>query len=133
MSIVLPPGAVDVRGVGSLFDRQLGSVRKLEVAPITNADTIVNITLEAGARVLKGFELIGAADDSVFPERRPSRVTVAGSADGSAYSVLATVIPPDTSWDMLIQEFATESNTIRFCPLSDHVWPAVLGQSTSSG
>lgn len=114
VSIVLPPGASDVRGVGSLFDRQLGSVRKLEVAPINNADTIVNITLAAGAKVLRGFELIGASDDTVFPGRRPSRVTVAGSADGSAYTVLATIIPPDISSDMQIQEFATESNTNAF-------------------
>jgi hypothetical protein len=34
VSIVLPPGAVDVRGVGKLFNRQLGALEKLEISTI---------------------------------------------------------------------------------------------------
>src|SRR6185436_3295837 len=56
VSITLPPGATDVRGVGALFDRQLDDTHKLEVAPLTNTSTIVDI-IPAGATVLKGFEL----------------------------------------------------------------------------
>ena len=73
-----PPAKPDVRGVVALFDRQLGDINKLEVAPLTNSSTIVDI-IPAGATVLKGFELIGAADDFSYPQRRPSSVTVAGS------------------------------------------------------
>src|SRR6185503_8076671 len=74
VSITLPPGANDVRGVGALFDRQLDDIHKLEVAPLTNTSTIVDI-IPAGATVLKGFELIGAGDDFGFPQRRPTTVT----------------------------------------------------------
>src|SRR6185436_7433411 len=89
VSITLPAGAVDVRGVGALFDRQLDDIRKLEVAPIAGGNTIVNLTPAVGATLLKGFELIGAADDFGFPARRPSSVTVSGSNDGTNYTTIA--------------------------------------------
>jgi len=110
VSITLPAGAVDVRGVGSLFDRQLGDIRKLEVAPLAGGNTIVNITPAAGATLLKGFELIGAADDFIYPERRPSSVTVAGSNDGINYTAIATVTPAAPSFNLQIQEFPVTTN-----------------------
>ena len=76
VSIRLPGSAVDVRGVRALFDRQLGDIHKLEVAPIAKTNTVVDVTPAAGATLLKGFELIGAADDFIYPERRPTSVTV---------------------------------------------------------
>ena len=60
VSIRLPGSAVDVRGVRALFDRQLGDIHKLEVAPIAKTNTVVDVTPAAGATLLKGFELIGA-------------------------------------------------------------------------
>jgi hypothetical protein len=95
------------------LDRQLGAVRKLEVSGITS-NTVVNITLAGGAKLLKGFELIGAADDFTFPERRPSSVTVAGSNDGINYTDLATVTPAAASFNLQIQEFGTPSNNAAF-------------------
>jgi hypothetical protein len=53
VSITLPPGAVDVRGVGSLFDRQLDPIRKLEIAPIAGGNTVVHVIPAAGTSVLK--------------------------------------------------------------------------------
>ena len=111
VSITLPGGAVDVRGVRALFDRQLDDTNKLEVAPIAGGNTVVNVTPAAGATLLKGFELIGAADDFTYPQRRPSSVTVAGSNDGINYSTVATVTPSAPSFNLQIQEFAVSSNT----------------------
>lgn len=133
VSIALPPGAADVRGVASLFDRQLAAVRKLEVAPITNADTIVNLTLAAGARVLKGFELIGAADDFTFPQRRPSRVSIAASADGVNFTNLATVFPEAPFSNLQIQEFSTSSNTTAFAHYRITFGPPVQGDRIQLG
>jgi hypothetical protein len=62
---------------------QLDSIRKLEVAPLTNSNPIVDIIPAAGATVLKGFELIGAADDFTFPQRRPSSVIVDDRGHGA--------------------------------------------------
>jgi len=111
VSIALPGGAVDVRGVGSLFDRQLDDIRKLEVAPLAGGSTVVDLIPATGATLLKGFELIGAADDFTYPQRRPSSVTVAGSNDGLNYTTIATVTPAAPSFNLQIQEFATMANT----------------------
>lgn len=111
VSITLPGGAVDVRGVGSLFDRQLDDTRKLEVAPISGGSTIVNVTPAAGATLLTGFELIGAADDFTYPERRPASVSVAGSNDGTNYTTIATATPAAPAFNLQIQEFPATSNT----------------------
>ena len=111
VSIILPGSAVDVRGVGALFDRQLGDIHKLEVAPIANASTVIDVTPAAGATLLKGFELIGAADDFIYPERRPTSVTVSGSNDGTNYITIAAVTPAAPSFNLQIQEFPATSNT----------------------
>ena len=110
VSITLPAGATDVRGVGALFDRQLDDIRKLEVAAISGGNTVVNIIPAAGPTVLKAFELIGAADDATYPQRRPSSVTVAGSNDGTNYSTLAIATPAPPSSNLQIQEFAVTNN-----------------------
>jgi hypothetical protein len=115
LNITLPPGAVDVRGVGMLFDRQLSLLHKFEIAPIpAGSNTVVDLTPAAGATVLKGFEVIGAADDFSFPGRRPSSVTVAGSDDGTNYTSLGTIVPVAPSSNMQIQEFSTLSNLTAF-------------------
>src|SRR5262249_19720995 len=44
-SATLPAGANEVNGVANLFDRQLDYSAKLKVESITNADTVVHITL----------------------------------------------------------------------------------------
>src|SRR5262249_46934579 len=93
VSASLPAGANEVNGVANLFDRQLDYSAKLEVESITNADTVVHITLANGPRILKGFQLIGAADDFDYPERRPSSVTLAGAADRTNFITLSTVVP----------------------------------------
>jgi hypothetical protein len=111
VSITLPDSAVDVRGVGTLFDRQLGETRKLEVAPIAGGNTVVDVTPGTGATVLKGFELIGASDDFIYPERRPGSVTVAGSNDGMNYIAIATATPAAPSFNLQIQEFPATANT----------------------
>jgi hypothetical protein len=86
----------------------------LEVAHITNNPTVVNLSLAAGAKVLKGFELIGATDDLTFPGRRPSSVTVAGSIDSTNYTNITTVIPAAPSANSQIQEFLIASNAAAF-------------------
>jgi hypothetical protein len=114
ISITLPAGAVDVRGVGSLFDRQLGDINKLEVAPLAGGNTIVEIIPAAGPTVLKSFELIGAADDFIYSQRVPRSVTVAGSLDGTNYTNLGTGSPNLTTGNLQIHEFSSSSNTTAF-------------------
>jgi hypothetical protein len=111
VTITMPPGAVDVRGVRSLVDRELGLTNKLEIAPLFGGSNVVNVTLANGQQILKSFQLIGASDDFVYPERRPSTVTVAGSNDGTNYTVLRTVIPAAPSTNLQIQEFSVTNNT----------------------
>jgi hypothetical protein len=103
----LPPGAVDVRGVVRLIDRQLGLTNKFEVASIPAGDnTVVDLAPAAGASVLSGFELIGGADDVSFPERRPSSFTIQGSIDDTNFTTLSlTVVPAAPSANSQIQEF----------------------------
>ncbi len=127
VSITLPPGATDVRGVGALFDRQLEGLRKLELWDLGNSNATVNLTLAAGAQVLKGFELIGAADDFTFPGRRPSSVTVAGSTNGINYTHLATVTPAAPSSNLQIQEFAPSSNNTAFAHYRITFGPPISG------
>jgi hypothetical protein len=133
VTITLPPGAADVRGVGALFDRQLDGTAKLEIAPITNSSTIVDITLGVGAKVLKGFELIGAADDFSFPGRRPSSVTVAGSSDGTNYITLATVVPDAPSFNLQVQEFSTTTNYTAFARYRVAFGPPISGNRLQVG
>jgi len=133
VSITLPPGAVDVQGVGALFDRQLDGIRKLEVAPLTNSNTIIDIIPAAGATVLKGFELIGAADDFTYPQRRPSSVVVAGSNDGLNYTNLATMTPAAPSSNLQIQEFSTSSNATAFARYRIIFGPPVGGDRLQVG
>ncbi len=133
VSITLPPGSVDVRGVGTLFDHQLGPTRKFEVAPISSGNTVVNLTPVAGATLLKGFELIGASDDVTFPQRRPSSVTIEGSNDGTHYMNLATVVPPAPSSNLQIQEFATPSNSGVFTRYRITFGPPVSGDRLQLG
>jgi hypothetical protein len=89
ITATLPPGALDVRGFKSLFDRRLEDVRKLEIFPIAGGNTIIDILPAGGPSLLKGFELIGAADDFIYPERRPSSVSVAGTDDGTNFALVA--------------------------------------------
>lgn len=133
MSITLPPDAVDVRGVGKLFDRQLGTTNKLEVAQSTNTSTVVEITPSAGVTVLKSFEVIGATDDFVVPGRRPSSVTVAGSMDGINYTALATVVPAAPSFNLQIQEFSTAQNALAFARYRITFGPPVSGDRLQVG
>jgi hypothetical protein len=133
VSVTLPPGAQDVRGVAMLFDHQLGPTRKFEVAPISGIETVVDITPAAGATVLKGFELIGAADDLTYPERTPSSVRIAGSNDGIDYTDLAAVGPAYPSSDLQIQEFATLSNNTAFARYRITFLPPVVGDRMQVG
>jgi hypothetical protein len=111
VTITMPPGAANVRGVRALVDRELGVTNKLEIAPIFGGSTVVDMTLANGQHILKSFQLIGASDDYVYPERRPTSVTVAGSNDGTNYTVLRTVIPAAPSTNLQIQEFSVTNNT----------------------
>jgi hypothetical protein len=133
VNITLPAGAVDVRGVGALFDRQLDDIRKLEVAPIAGGNTVVNLVPAAGATLLKGFELIGAADDFTYPQRRPSTVTVAGSNDGISYTTIAMVTPAAPSFNMQIQEFPVSSNTTAWLRYRVTFGPPVGGDRLQVG
>ena len=133
VNITLPGNAVDVRGVGALFDRQLGDVRKLEVAPIAGGSTIVHLIPATGRTVLKGFELIGAADDMTYPERRPTSVTVAGSHDGINYTNLATVTPAAPTSNLQIQEFSATSNNIAWTQYRITFGPPVSGDRLQIG
>jgi hypothetical protein len=133
MILTLPPGAQVVRDVQHLFDRNLGPDRKLEVQFMSNGETVVNLTLAAGARVLQGFELIGAADDFTYPGRRPSYVTVAGSTDDSIYTDLATVVPKAPSFNLQIQEFVTPSNSAAFAHYRITFGPPVDGNTLQVG
>ena len=107
ISVTLPTGAFDIRGVTRLIDRQLGLTNKFEIAPIAGAATVVNLAPAVGASVLSGFELIGGADDVSFPERRPSSFGIAGSVDGTNFTQLGvTIIPAPPSANSQIQEFS---------------------------
>src|SRR6185503_19318743 len=60
--------SLDVRGVRSLFDRQLDDIRKLEVQFFVGGGGLpvfVDTIPAAGATVVKGFQVIGAADDFI--------------------------------------------------------------------
>ena len=133
VTITLPGAAVDVRGVGSLFDRQLDDIRKLEVAPIAGGNTMVHITPALGPTVLKGFELIGASDDVIYPQRRPSSVTVAGSNDGTNYTTLATGTPAAPSFNLQIQEFPVPSNNAAWARYRITFGPPVSGDRIQVG
>ncbi len=133
VSITLPGGALDVRGVRGLFDRQLDGTNKLEVAPISGGNTVVHFTPAAGGTVIKGFELIGAADDFVYPERRPSSVAVAGSNDGTNYTTLRTVIPLAPSFNLQIQEFPLLTNNIPWMRYRITFGPPVSGDRLQVG
>ena len=133
VSITLPGGAVDVRGVRALFDRQLDDTNKLEVAPISGGNTTVDVIPAAGSTVLKGFELIGAADDFIYPERRPSSVVVAGSNDGINYTTLATVSPVAPSFGMQIQEFPLLTNGTVWARYRVTFGPPVAGDRIQVG
>jgi hypothetical protein len=112
VSIVLPGGAVDVRGVRSLFDRQLDDIRKLEVAPISpGLPTFVDTIPAAGPTVVKAFQLIGAADDFSFPQRRPQNVGLFGSNDGTNYAQITFAVPAAPTTNNQIQEFSCASNS----------------------
>ena len=114
VSLTLPTGAVDVRGVACLFDRQLGLTNKFEIASITNGFTVVDLIPAAGATVLKGIELIGGEDDATYPYRVPSSVTVAGSVDGANFTVLGTMIPTAPTTNLAIQELAIFANNTSY-------------------
>lgn len=133
VSITLPGGAQDVRGVQALFDRQLDDTNKLEVAPIAGGNTIVNIVPAAGASVLKGFELIGAADDFTYPQRRPSFVGVAGSNDGTNYTLIATASPIAPSSNLQLQEFSTLNNSNAYARYRVTFGPPVSGDRIQLG
>ncbi|HEY0550364.1 MAG TPA: hypothetical protein VGF13_12245, partial [Verrucomicrobiae bacterium] len=104
--------ALDVRGVRSLFDRQLDDIRKLEVQHFgTSLPVFVDTIPAAGATVVKGFQLIGAADDFTYPERRPQSVGLFGSHDGTNYAQITSVVPVAPSTNNQIQEFSCVANT----------------------
>jgi hypothetical protein len=133
VSLSLPPGATDVRGVGMLFDRQLTLLRKFELWSLGTNSAIVDIIPAAGETVLKGFELIGGADDLAYPERRPSSVTVSGSQDGTNYVAIGTVIPAEPASNMQIQEFATLSNDTSYPRYRIAFGPPVSGNVLQVG
>ena len=115
LSLTLPPGTANVRGTIRLFDRNLGDTNKFEIAPIpASSNTIVDVTLAAGSRVLKGFQLIGGGDDLIYPERRPSSVTVVGSVDGVNFTILRTVVPAYPLSDVALQDFGLLTNMASF-------------------
>src|SRR5262245_36027429 len=133
VSITLPGGAMDVRGVRALFDRQLDDTNKLEVASIAGGNTLVNIVPAAGATLLKGFELIGAADDFTYPQRRSTSVSVEGSNDGMSYTPISTVTPAAPSFNLQIQEFPTTSNTNAWLRYRVTFGPPVSGDRIQVG
>jgi hypothetical protein len=135
ISVTLPPGAVDVRGVARLIDRQLGPTNKFEVAPIAAGNyTVVDLAPAAGASVLTGFELIGGADDFTFPERRPSSVAIAGSADGTNFTTLSlAIVPAAPSANSQIQEFSILGNTLTFVHYRLTFGPPVSGDRLQVG
>ena len=111
LSWTLPPGANPVTTAAQLFDRSIAdNGNKFEIGSITN-DAIVDITLAAGPRILKGFELIGANDDASYPERMPTSITVAGSSDGTNFTTIVTRAPAAPAANMQIQEFSFSNNT----------------------
>lgn len=132
VSITMPPGAVNVRGVRALVDRELGLTNKLEIAPLFGGTNVVDMTLANGQHILKSFQVIGASDDYVYPERRPSSVTVAGSNDGTNYTVLRTVIPAAPSTNLQIQEF-TVTNSIAYARYRVTFGPPVGGDRLQVG
>jgi|GEM_PF-3117327 len=114
VSISLPAGAADVRGVARLTDHSLGLTNKLEIAPIpAGSNTVVDITPAIGATTLTGFELIGGADDALYPERCPTNVTISGSIDGTNFIQLTeTVVPQAPLTNSWIQEYSTPGNDV---------------------
>jgi len=115
LSITFFGAGMDVRGVQSLFDRQLDDIHKLEVFFFTGTGAArVDLTPAAGPTVLKGFELIGAADDLAYPQRRPSSVAVYGSNGDGNYTLVASGAPTAPTSNLQIQEFSSETNQVAF-------------------
>jgi len=133
VSVTLPTGASNVRGLARLFDRELGDTNKFEIAPIAGGDTVVDIVPSAGPTVLKGFELIGSADDVTYPERRPASITVAGSDDGTNFTTLSVVTVAAPSANLQIQEFLTSANTNAFARYRIAFGPPVGGTRLQVG
>ena len=109
VSLTLPQGGFDARGVARLFDRQVGATNKLEIQQL-GGNAIVDVTPAGGASVLKSFQLIGAADDLTFPERRVQTVDVAVSNDGTNYTPLASIVPPVPTANLQIREYTVNNN-----------------------
>jgi len=107
--VIQPPaGALDVRGAARLIDHNLGLTNKLEVSGINNQGmTTVYIVPAMGQTILKGFEIIGAADDAAYPGRRPSMVRIYGDASVP----LAAVTPIAPLGNSQIQEFTVQNDT----------------------
>ncbi|MEI9959952.1 MAG: hypothetical protein WDM76_02130 [Limisphaerales bacterium] len=114
VSVTLPLGAADVRGVARLTDHSLGLTNKFEIAPIpAGNNTVVDIAPAIGATILTGFELIGGADDVLYPERRPTSVTIAGSVDGTNFITLTeSIVPEAPSTNSWIQEYSCPGNDV---------------------
>jgi hypothetical protein len=126
--------AIDVRGVRSLFDRQLDDIRKLEVQHFgPSLPVFVDTIPAAGATVVKGFQVIGAADDFTYPERRPQSVALFGSNDGTNYVQIASVVPVAPSVNNQIQEFSCVANTNAWTKYRIVFGPPVAGDRLQVG
>ena len=130
-TISLPPGASDVRGCGRLIDGNLGPTNKFEVASIAGQDTIVTITPACGDSLLRGFELIGTADDFIYPNRRPSYVSIYGT-DGTTFFPLGTLGPTAQSANLQINEYYVH-NTLAFPSYHVIFGPPVSGDRLQVG
>src|SRR5205085_5797478 len=130
---LLGPG-IDVRGVRSLFDRQLDDIRKLEVQHlVTSLPVFVDTIPAAGATVVKGFQVIGAADDFIYPERRPQSVALFGSTNGTDYVQIASVVPTAPWTNSQIQEFSCVANTNAWTKYRVVFGPPVSGDRLQVG
>src|SRR5262245_45452787 len=87
---------------------------KLEVAPIAGATTEVHTISAAGPTVLKGFQLIGAADDFTYSERLSANVTVAGSTMAPTIPRLLSEYRRAPTVNILMQGFDCATNTLAF-------------------
>jgi len=104
-----------IGGPENLFDGVLDDDgnNKLEIQNL-NAPAILDIIPAAGRSILKGFQYIGAYDDVIFNERRPSNIDIYGSNDGVGFMKIASVSPEAPFERLHMQEFGLLDNVISF-------------------
>ncbi len=114
VSVTLREGASFPSGytLSGLFDRQVGQLTNKFVLMSGTNSCQVDLTPALGSSVLKGIEMIGGSDDTSYPGRVPSSLTIEGTVDGFHYATLLSAAPKAATSNLEIQQFSAETNTV---------------------